>query len=339
MESSHRIEARFYEKTAWDSVTCRLCPHLCSIAPSRQGTCGVRANRSGRLYLDAWGKITVRDFVTSDDLPLFHYKPDHQWLLLGSKGCTMRCPFCNTSRYSQTGAAIVQPMTPEEIVAEAVRTGCRGISFGVSEPAPLQEFIHAVFALARARGLDTHLATSGLWNPDALRELLPLTSAVTLGLKGLDQRFYQTTLGGDKAVVLGVLDLLLALKVHTEVSWLVIPGVTDSAALAQELLRFLERHAFKPPLLAIPYEPSFAWAKEGAPATREQVQAFLRHFADYPGATYNLHPANEDMNTRCRKCQKTLIRRGIARSVVTNFPSSKPKDQCPVCGTPVPFVP
>ena len=44
-------EAMFYEKLEDNFVNCKLCSHRCSrIAEAKNGICGVRENRDGKLY-------------------------------------------------------------------------------------------------------------------------------------------------------------------------------------------------------------------------------------------------------------------------------------------------
>lgn len=273
-----------------------------------------------------------------EHLPLFHFKPDLNWLLLGGKGCTMRCPFCNTWRHSQTGSVRTVRLEPGEIVQSAIAKRCKGISFGVNEPAPMQEFVQDVFVAGREAGLETHLATGGMWSSACLRELLPYTSAVTLGLKGLDESFLSKTLGCERGAVLEVLALLVALRIHFEVSWLVMPGITDSAAEAGRLREQLANLDTTPPIILLPYLPDYTWKDQARPATLADLQAFRRELSGYPGTVYELHPDSSEMNTRCGKCSRPLVRRGMAGLIITSHPHGKPKDKCPGCGTSVPYV-
>lgn len=335
---TNKVEARFFERTGWDNVSCRLCPHLCSIAPSRSGACGVRTNRSGTLYLDTYGRLSHREPVYSDDLPLYHYKPGSSWMQVGSRGCTMRCPFCNTWKQSQVAGAIAAPVSPDQIVAETAAGRLCGISFGVNEPAHLHEFVVDTFAAARHAGLDTHVATSGMWCAAPLREIAPYLSAATIGLKGFNDSFYQSELGGDLATVRGAIEVFAALGIHLELTWLVIPGRTDSEREARDLMSFLAAQGVSPPIILIPYEPSFTWAETTQPGTLASLQAFRARLKGYTGAVYEAHPDSAENNTRCTKCGRTLVRRGMARLVITSAPETgRPKSQCPTCGTPVPY--
>ncbi|CAN5346074.1 hypothetical protein BH09SUM1_BH09SUM1_26680 [soil metagenome] len=335
---STRVEARFFEPGSWDGVSCRLCPALCSIAPSRSGACGVRTNRGGKLYVDLYGKTASREILSADELPLFHYKPDLSWLRVGGKGCTMRCPFCNTYKFSQSGAVRTAAASVDVLVMQAIEGGARGISFGVSEPAPMHEFIFDVFTAARAAGLETHIATSGMWSTAALRELAPLVTAATIGLKGFDNDFYQRIVGGDLPTVIGNIDLLMTIGVHLEISWVVIPGRTDHPSQPQLLFDVLDKHDSKPTILLLPYEPDFAWKSESHAATEPEMLAFRGAFSSYAGWVYDLHPLGSGMNTRCKGCSRTLVRRGVARQVTTTDAATGKRSKTCACGLAAPYV-
>lgn len=340
MPAVARHPARFYEKTAWDNVSCRLCPHLCSIAPSRSGVCGVRSNRGGELFLDVYGKVTTADPTPAEAIPLYHYKPDKLWLRISGKGCTMRCPFCNTFRYSQTGGVTTRPAEPEELGLEAEQPSACGVSFGVNEPAPMHEWVEDVFRAVRDRGLATHLETSGMWSTDPFREILELTDATTIGLKSLDEDFMQQQLGADKSTILKNIKLLLALKKHVEIIWLVIPGRDEQRGIAE--LKLIVQAAESPvPLILMPFEPSFTWRiADHAPADLHDLKTAHEQFEGWPGPIYEHHPGSNCQDTRCAKCRRPLIRRGFAGLIMTPVPvKDEGKAECPGCGEPVPYVP
>lgn len=339
MTEIDRYEAKFYESSSWDSVVCQLCSHRCAIAPSRSGQCGVRINRDGKLYLEHYGKLASMDVVYSENLPLFHYKPEINWMRLGSKGCTMACPFCSTAKYSQIGAVSTRPFSPTQIVEKALSVQCRGISFGVAEPASIHEYVEDVFATAKSHGVSTHVATSGMWSPEALRDIANHIDAVTIGLKGFDPNFYQRFLNGDFAEIIKSVEQLLLLEtIHVEISYLLIPGITDNREQAESFRTFVEERAPQTPILIIPYRPDFMWKTQERPGDLQDMKKFKKYFEGYGGPIYLLHPESADINTRCCSCGRTLVRRGMARAVITSQPGGGPKDRCPSCNEPVPYV-
>ncbi|MCC5874892.1 MAG: radical SAM protein [Candidatus Sumerlaeia bacterium] len=339
METPIRSEARFFDRTSWDNVTCRLCPHMCSIAPSRSGQCGVRSNKGGTLHVDSWGKTTSIDHLYAENLPLFHYKPDINWVRLAGRGCTMRCPFCDTWKYSQVGGVRQSRMTPDEAISIARESGAGGIAFGVNEPAPMHEFIEETFNAALRAGMETHLATSAMWSQEPLREIAAVTSAFTIGLKSMDHDFCQTQLGCDLDIVLSNIDMLLTIGAHVELTWLPIPGHSDTPEETERLLTFLGRLRPHPPVILLPYRPDYTWGTTSRASTLKELRGISEQLSNHPGMVYILDPDSPEINTRCRGCGKTLVRRGMARMVITSERNGEPLTACPKCGTPVPFVP
>ena len=76
--------------------------------------------------------------------PLFHFLPGTVTYSLATVGCNFTCTFCQNADISQMpaeqGRIIGKPMTPEEIVAGALATGCRSISYTYTEPTIFYEY-------------------------------------------------------------------------------------------------------------------------------------------------------------------------------------------------------
>lgn len=279
---SGRIEARFFVPEEWDQVQCRLCPHLCSIAPSRIGMCGVRSNRNGALYLDSYGKIATRSIVLSADLPLYHFQPGARWLLLGMRGCNMRCPFCETHAYSQAGAVRTEHFLPEEVVELCRDEEVEGLSFGINEPAVALEYVIDCFAKAREVGLHTHMATSGLLSIEVFFEAIPLLSAVTFGLKGFDSRFLSMQCGGQQDVILQNIEAAVARRLNVEICFLVMADQPGWCKQAESFARRIAEISPRVPCILKRLDGAYMWEGMQSPAesldhAREIVGAHLEH--------------------------------------------------------------
>jgi pyruvate formate lyase activating enzyme len=325
--------AAFSEPQSWDAIGCNLCPLQCSIAPNRAGQCGVRTNRRGELTLETWGKITVAGPVDSDALPLYHFNPWVRWFLLGMRGCNMRCAFCNTSNYSLQGGVSQQQAYPQDVVAWAAADGCRGVSFGINEPIIAFEYVADVFDSARQFGLQTHLATNGYINEEPLRLLCQWTSAMTIGLKGPTGAFYDRTTGGDLRSSIQTARIAGAMGVHVELSYLVIPGQTDTPGGAAMLIELLESLGPRTPVVLLAYEPAYTWL-DTQPATAATLDRFREKLGPVAHRAYSHHAESAWLNTRCAKCSKVLVRRGVPGYLVTQGDGRV----CPSCGDPLPFA-
>lgn len=294
-------------------------------------------NRDGDLHLEQYGHIATQEFIPSDELPLFHFKPNAYWARFGLKGCTMRCPFCTTYHVSQLGSVRSVPCEPAQLITAAHENGCRGLSFGYGEPGPHHEFVFDTFREAFTLGYDTHLETNGMYSDEPLREIAPFLSAVTVGLKGLDPDLYQNQLGGDVAEVLSTIDVLMTLRIHTEITWLLIPGVTDNPDSVRPLLEIAGHYGFAPPLILLPFRPFFQWSDKPS-ADLDHLEAFHAAIQHYPGAIYESHPLSSARNTCCENCGRPLIRRGEAGLILTKDGTGRSREHCPTCNTPVPYV-
>lgn len=330
--SAVRVEARYWESGAWDTVTCRLCPHLCSIAPSRTGSCGVRANRDGRLYLETHGKVTLMEAVEAAALPLYHYRPAERWLRLATKGCNLRCSFCNTAMFSQLGGARMLPLTTSDFLDRARAERLIGISFGVNEPAMAHEYVAEVFERARGEGLATHLATAGVWSCDPFVEMLELTTAATFGLKGFDERTLMNECGAHLPVILENLSVALSRRVAVEVTYLVIDSAPDWRQQLEQFGTWLARQNATTPVILMRLEKGFSWkGPSSAVASMREAYELLK------GALTNVYvadPAAGLADTRCPRCSNVLI----ARDGATRLRVGSGDKGCTGCGFPLPFA-
>lgn len=328
-----RHPARFWEQGEWDSAFCRICPQLCSIAPSRSGACGVRSNRGGTLFVDNYGKAARLEIAESAELPLLRFEPDAHWLLIGMKGCTMRCPFCNTFAFSQTGGARAQPLSVAEAVERAAEAGARGISFGINEPAVSHEFVVDVFRAAGGPGLLRHAATSGAWCEEPFDELLSCVDALTFGIKGFDPAFLQAECGGDLGFIRLNAETAAARGVHVEATYLVLDEAAagvgrDWRGEARAFAEWWAAMPGRPPAMLLAAEPAFAWRTATDPESMREALAIVE--AEGVPA-YAKGAGFERLDTHCGECGAVVVRRGAAGTMVRG------RTECPNCGAPAPL--
>lgn len=326
--------ARYYETQAWDAVQCLLCPHQCSVAPSRQGRCGVRANRNGTLHSLTYGRVSDATPVSIEEIPFFHYRPGSRWLRVGSVGCTMHCPFCNTWRSSQVGGVRTRIVEPAALVDEAQANEAIGLVFGVTEPAVWHEYLIDVAREARKRGLRTAAATSGMWATEPFAEALSLIDAFLFGFKGTDGDFWQVELGGlvDQARL--NLEMAVTNSRHVEASYLVIEGKTDSLEQLTTFSHWLAEVAPGAAVHVIGYKPNFQWDR---PATSEmtlrRVVETLSKRLEYVYSDEESQGLSRD--TRCPSCKRIVMSRSkVIGAVGVNFNDG----HCGKCGARLPIL-
>jgi pyruvate formate lyase activating enzyme len=326
-ESRKRKLARHWSETSWDNVQCNLCPHQCSVAPSRSGACGVRSNRDGKFYVDTYGRITLREVVGGFQIPLFHFQPGLRWYKVGTKGCTMRCPFCNTYEYSQLGAKNTLPVTPEEVVELACMEECGGLVFGCNEPVVSHEFLIDVFRVARKTGLKTALQTNGTWLEDPFQEVLILTDAFCFGIKGFNSEEYSNNFGAQLECILQNIETAVFQNHHVEISYLVTTPEPDLAREEfQNFLQWLTKLDTSIPVILSGLTPGYL-SKVDVP--QSLVESLHTDFVGQIQHLYNADAGSYQVNsTFCSHCGEEVITRTTSGTAV----HLNERKCCPSCG-------
>jgi len=300
------------------SARCVLCAHRCLVRPGRLGICGVRENRDGRLVSLVYGELVAAHLDPIEKKPLYHVLPGSTAYSIATVGCPFRCGFCQNWEIAQAPreglAPPTFPMTPAEVVAEAVRTGARSIAFTYVEPTIFVEYLVDVARLAHAAGLRNVVVTNGYLTPESIEVLAPLVDAVNVDLKGFDDAVYRKLCGARLAPVLESIVGLRRAGVWVEVTTLLVPGHMDDPGTLRELTAWLVREVGPEtpwhvsrffPAYRMGHVPSTAVAsiRRAASIGRD---AGLRHV--YPG-NLGSDAERDDGLTRCAGCDAPLISR------------------------------
>lgn len=147
------------------------------------------------------------------------------------KGCNLRCGCChNPDTWDMSGGT---EYTAEEIINKAVRYkeyfGKEGgITVSGGEPLLQSDFVKEVFALAKEKGINTCLDTSGSILNDDVRALLEVTDRVLLDIKYTIDEDYQKYVGCSLSAPLEFLNYLENQKIPTTLRQVIIPNLNDN---------------------------------------------------------------------------------------------------------------
>jgi pyruvate formate lyase activating enzyme len=233
-----RHEARWWhDEGEW--IRCDLCPHRCAVEDGGTGRCGVRQNVRGTLISRTYGRVCVRNLDHIEKKPIFHYRPGSRLLSLGTFGCNLSCGYCQNAvlAHSSGGDVPCADMEPREVVDLALREGVQGIAWTFNEPTMWSEFIVDTAKLARKAGLYTMVNTNGYILPAAADELFEHVDVANIDVKSFSERYYERVCGGSLREVLDTCVLARRKGVHVELTYLLVPGLNDSAG---EIARFSE---------------------------------------------------------------------------------------------------
>ncbi len=215
-------------------ITCRVCPHHCSLAEGQYGRCRARKNENGTIISTNYGKLTALMLDPIEKKPLRRFHPGSQILSVGSFGCNLSCPFCQNHEISMNSELEIdcRPMSPEELadLAEQCKMyGNIGVAFTYNEPLIGYEYVRDTARLVHARGMKNVLVTNGTAELSVLNEILPYIDAMNIDLKGFRVAYYQK-LGGDLATVKNFIARAACkdANCHVELTTLIVPGENDS---------------------------------------------------------------------------------------------------------------
>jgi len=329
------MEAYLYDALDDQKVMCNLCNHRCIIKNGRRGICGVRENRGGILETLVYGKLIARNIDPIEKKPLYHLLPSSLSYSVATVGCNFRCLFCQNADIAQMpsdrkGMIIGDNYTPEEIVKDAVKGGCKTISYTYTEPTVFFEFAFDTAKLASAEGIQNIFVTNGYMTAEALKMINPYLDAANVDLKAFNEDFYKTYCGAKLEPVKESLKLMKSLGIFVEVTTLLIPGLNDDKKELESLAAFLaDDLGSETPWHISRFHPTYKLTDR--PRTPVATLLAARDIGIQAGLKYvytgNV-PGENGEKTFCYQCNKILIDRWgfyVQKNLVKD-------DRCSYCG-------
>ena len=198
------------------------------------------------------------------------------------KGCNMRCQYChNPDTWAKDGGEL---MTPEEVLKKALRYKTYwkekgGITVSGGEALLQIDFVTELFRLAKEKGVDTCLDTSG--NPFSMEEpfkskfdeLMKYTDLFMLDIKHMDDAAHRKLTGQTNQ---NILEMAAYLSDHGKAMWIrhvLVPGITTEEDELHRLRSFLDTLKTVERVEVLPYHTLgvFKWKELGIPYQLEGV--------------------------------------------------------------------
>jgi len=222
----------FY-KIEGDFAICMLCPHNCHIKEGHSGICRVRGvlrdeRKNLKLYTFNYGEVSSLAIDPIEKKPLVNFFPGTLILSAGSYGCNLKCLFCQNYHLAHENPRTVL-MPPEDMVKKIqAHTDSIGIAFTYNEPTVWYEYVLDTAILLKKHLPDKKvvLVTNGYINEAPLKKLLPYIDAMNIDLKG-DDNFYKNICSGTMQEVMQTIKIADEMKVHVEVSTLIIGEINS----------------------------------------------------------------------------------------------------------------
>ena len=203
------------------------------------------------------------------------------------KGCNMRCKYChNPDTWAKCGENDgAKLMTPQEVLKTAMRykaywkqTG--GITVSGGEALLQIDFVTELFKLAKEKGVNTCLDTSG--NPFTVEEpffgkfneLMKYTDLFMLDIKHIDDEEHKKLTGQTNK---NILDMAQYLSKNGKKMWIchvLVPGITTDERYLKQLREFIDTLKTVDRVEVLPYHTLgvFKWKELGIPYQLEGVE-------------------------------------------------------------------
>ena len=164
------------------------------------------------------------------------------------QGCPMRCQYCHNPDTWKMNSGSVR--SAQSLIAEYERNKAfyknGGITVTGGEALMQIDFLLELFTLARQKNIHTCLDTSGITYRERdssynrkMDDLMELTDLVMLDIKHIDPEGHKTLTGHDNANILAFAKYLEEKQIPVWIRHVLVPGITDDAALLTRLGTFL----------------------------------------------------------------------------------------------------
>lgn len=317
-------EALLYEKLPNKSVHCFLCAHRCLILPDKRGICSVRENRNGILYTLVYGKAIAAHVDPIEKKPLFHFLPGTKSFSIATAGCNFRCEFCQNWEISQIskprtdsvrgkepgGQIIGQDLPPEEVVKQAIETGCQSIAYTYTEPTIFFEYAYDTAKLAKKKGLANIFVTNGYQTAETIQKMKGVIDAANVDLKSFSDDFYRKVCGARLKPVLESIENLFRAGIHLEITTLLVPGRNDTEKEITQISKFISNLSSEIPWHISRFHPDYRMKNDPSTPLKTLEQAYK--IGSSAGLNYvylgNILTETGE-NTYCPKCQTLNVQR------------------------------
>jgi pyruvate formate lyase activating enzyme len=286
------------------------------------------------------------DFLPVDDIsrrhrrgPVFNLETSGPHTYLANHAVVHNCQNWVTSQALRDPGALADPMdiTPRQLVDIAQRQGAGVVATSYNEPLITSEWAVEVFKEARPRGFTTAYISNGNATREVLEYIRPWTDLYKIDLKSFRDKNYRS-LGGKLENIVNGIQMVHAMGFWLEIVTLIIPGFNDSDEELADIARFLSGLSPSIPWHVTAFhkdykmqDPDNTTAETLLRAARIGEAAGLQYI--YAGNLPGRVGRYED--TRCPRCQATLIRRVGYRILEDRLTG---RGSCFKCQQPIPGV-
>ncbi|MCP4593395.1 MAG: AmmeMemoRadiSam system radical SAM enzyme [bacterium] len=332
-------EVDFYDRLEGGAIRCGVCPHHCVLDDGETGLCRARVNVKGVHYSRGYGHPCILRVDPIEKVPLIHFLPGVKSMTVATGGCNLRCRYCQNWQFSQAPPDELKTfdLSPEEAVQAAKEKGVKAIAFNYTEPVVFLEYAKEIARAAQAAEIRVVAATGGFVEPEPLLDFVRYVDAITVGLKGFTEDFYEDVCG---VSLKGVLNTIKTIKDRgdcwLELVNLIVPTYNDDLRTIRKMCGWIRRNVgVEVPLHFSRFVPMYRL--NNLPRTPVTTLESACTVAKQVGLKYvytaNIAP-HDGNNSYCPKCGTALVQR-LGLKVLENHLRA---GCCPKCKLRIPGI-
>lgn len=325
-------------------MQCRICERGCHITEGKQGACHHYSKQGGEIREIYPNRYLQVGPIFIETMPMLHFYPGGRFLQVTTTGCNFNCQGCISAVIVQQmdpASAALITLTADEIIDEALKQDCIGITFVLNDPlASFYTFLELA-CRAKKKGLLVGCSSNAYFTEESLEKLLPYLDFINIGMKGISDSAYQACGASSAVPVLRNLNKIYEHGVHVEVSCMFRCDNREEVLVLSKYIGAISRHIPFQLMRFIPFgdadpdlEPSIQEA--------EELCKELRANLDY---VYLFNSAgSEDINSYCPGCGELIALRDFygPMGAINREPGMisilTRENQCPGCGRPFIFT-
>ena len=161
------------------------------------------------------------------------------------QGCPLRCLYCHNPDSWDSSKG--EERTVEEMVKEVlkyksyIRFSKGGVTISGGEPLVQKEFVIALLTRLKEEGIHTAIDTSGITNPESVKEIYELVDLVLLDLKCSDEQIHQELTGVSNTNPIKTLNYLSSIGKPVWLRHVLVPGWTTKPELLEALAKLVSK--------------------------------------------------------------------------------------------------
>ncbi len=306
MNMSNTIEARYYH-TDGDTVVCDLCPRTCTLRNGEEGDCWGYRNIDGKLIAVSYGQLVAASYDPMEKKPFYHYYPNSTILSIAANGCNLRCKFCQNYGMALERADS-KHVTLQTLLDYSGKSHSIGVAYSFTEPLMWFEFLMDATRKLKGIGQKNIIVSNGYVNDEPLKEILSYIDAINISVKSMRQEAYDRFIDGKVDVVLRSIELA-SRQTHLELTYLLIPGVSDSEKDVGDFVDFVAGVSKDIPVHFKRFFPHYQMADY--PMTPNETLVRVYKQANQKLNYIYLTDADIDgvSDTFCPNCKRLIIKR------------------------------